>query len=135
MSVPAGTMLQNLQNMSPEDIQQVLGLGEIPDKQSLLMQQLKQANLLRNSDAPEGRYAGHMYVAPNPLEILGHVAQQYEGLKGQRDVDAQSKELMTQQTAGRNRYFQLLQRMLAGQGGVAAPGAAGDTGSPEGGDY
>src|SRR5207302_5159151 len=70
--------------MTAAQIQQILALGEVPEKQALLEEQMKRANALRDSPAPEGRYGPGrlgMYTAPHPLEVIGHLAQQYAGLR------------------------------------------------------
>jgi len=131
MGPPAGQMI-NPNAMSPEDMQ-ILGLGEIPEKQALLLAQLKQANVLRNQPAPEGRTGpGHlgMYTAPHPLEVLGHLATQYLGQKQAQDVNEKTQELLKQQTSGRMLYW--MKKLRGEQGTSGLPGAPGaEEGGPD----
>ena len=73
-------------------------LGTYGDQLELgsMQQQLAEANALRDTLAPEGRNAGRVYVAANPLEHLATGVKRYQGSKegarlkplieGQQDV-------------------------------------------------
>src|SRR5256885_1963674 len=91
MSPMAGQMIDPSQ-MSPEEIQQIMLLGGIPEKQALLMAQMKQADALRDEPAPEGRTGPGrlgMYTAPHPLEVIAHALRQYQGIGHAGYIDTQ----------------------------------------------
>lgn len=78
--------------MTPEEYQLLLELGgqNAEDEQTIKMM-LAQAEQLRSMGAaPEMRRAGNLYVAPNPLEYLGALANQNVARqKQQRATDMQ----------------------------------------------
>jgi len=125
--------------MTDEEMKKVMALGGIPEKQALLLAQLKQANALRNEQAPEGRTGPGkygMYVAPSPFEVLAHVAQQYAGHKESQDIDTQAQKNIEEQTKGRGVYGTALLRLIhqlrnrsPGTAGLPTPPGSEDPGS------
>jgi hypothetical protein len=97
--------MEDLANLSEEDIQQLMELGVIPDQQSSLNDQIQQAQKIRNRGAPQGYDTGRVYVAANPLE---HLAYALQGIKAGRDIDkarSEQQKLLAQQIRGRSNFF------------------------------
>lgn len=109
--------MDDLDNLSEEDLQKLLELGSVPNEQSSLNDQIKQAQMLRNRQAPQGTDTGRVYVASSPLE---HMAYAIQGIKAGRDLKnlrAQQQDLLKQQTQGRLSYMDaLLNRLRIGKG-------------------
>lgn len=109
--------MEDLDNLSEEDLQKLISLGVIPDEQSSLEDQIKQAQMVRNRQGPEGTYTRGMYVAASPLE---HIARAMEGIKAGRDLKdlrSQQQGLLQQQNEGRMSYMvALLGRLRMGRG-------------------
>lgn len=60
---------------------------------SELDRQLQQANALRETGMPEGRQAGRVYTAANPLEFLGAGIKQYAGMRDAKRIEDERKEI------------------------------------------
>lgn len=109
--------MDDLDNLSEEDLQKLIGMGIIPDEQASLEDQIKQAQMVRNRSGPEGTYTRGMYVAASPLE---HIAHAMEGIKAGKDLKnlrAQQQGLLEQQNQGRMSYLEaLLGRLRMGRG-------------------
>lgn len=109
--------MDDLDNLSEEDLQKLLQLGVIPDEQSSLDDQIKQAQMVRNRRAPQGTDTGRVYVAASPLE---HIARVMEGIKAGKDLDklrGDQQSLLQQQVSGRQSYMDaLLGRLRGGSG-------------------
>ena len=95
----------DLENMTPEQIEQLIALGVIPEQQSDLQQQMKMANELRNTKSPEMYGNGRVMVAANPLEHLGVGLQRYAGQRDMKNIQQQQKDLRDQQVAGRSDFM------------------------------
>lgn len=101
MPVPYDPMQAALQQGMPQQ-QGGLGMPPLPDNRmqvdpammaawlgtqgdvmaiDQLEKQLEQANALRNQPMPEGREAGRLYVAANPLEHLGTGLQKFAAMR------------------------------------------------------
>lgn len=94
--------------MSDEELQQLIALGVIPDKQDALSQQMKIAEQLRYHNKPEMRGNGRVQTAANPLEFL---FAGLEGRKAGKELEAlrkQQDELLGKQVAGRTSFFKNL---------------------------
>lgn len=121
--------------MSQDDIHQMLSAGEFSGKQALIAQQMKQAQALRDTAMPEGRRAGGMYIAANPLETAAAAVKQGLGAHMAGALNAQSTGLLTDQTNARQTYFDILRKRALGGGGQPPGMGGGDmTGVPQGGD-
>lgn len=94
--------------MSDEEIQQLIELGIIPDKQSNLSDQLKTAERLRYGNMPQMRQAGNVSVAANPLEFLTSGIQGYRAGKDIEELRKRQEELLQQQVFGRSAFFRAL---------------------------
>lgn len=94
----------------------------------ILEAQMGRANALRDTEAPQGRQAGRVYVAANPLEFIGRGIQQYRGGKEAQRVEEARQEALTKEEKARQagalaeiRAQQRLIDDLRGPGAAAAP--------------
>ncbi len=97
--------MEDFDNLSEEDIQQLMELGILPDQLQGLQTQMESAQKLRDRRAPTGTDTGRVYVAASPLE---HAAYALQGIKAGKDLDklrAEQQALLKKQTAGRGTYF------------------------------
>jgi hypothetical protein len=74
-------------------MQQILAGSTYGDEMDMLGKQRATAEALRYQDSPEGRQAGRVYVAANPLEHLGRGIQQYKAQKQLGEYDKKFGEL------------------------------------------
>jgi hypothetical protein len=97
------------EEVSDEELQQLMALGIIPDQQSNIKEQMAQANALRQNK-PEMRGNGRVMVAANPLEFLGQGIQNYKAGKDLKELKKQQDALLQQQVAGRGAFYKALRR-------------------------
>lgn len=97
-----------MDEMSDEDIQELIALGVIPEEQQALAGQLERANALRDRAmaGPEMRGNSRIQTAANPLEFLVSGLQGYRAGKDAESIQAQQAELLRRQAAGRNKFMQ-----------------------------
>ena len=100
----------NIEDMSQEDIDAILGLGDAEEKGSQLDAQLAQALQLRNKSGPEGRGYGGVYTAANPLELAAYAWQGIRADKDAERIGAEQDALMAEQTAARKKFFEAMIR-------------------------
>lgn len=89
-------------SLPPEEKQQVVqrlsmdyqGQGDVADEQ------LATAQALRGTPTPEGRQAGRVYVAANPLEHINSAYKQHQGRTQEQEALARKKELSDMQGRG-----------------------------------
>jgi hypothetical protein len=107
-----GMEAYGLESMTEEDLQKLVELGVIDENMAENSRQMKLAEELRyGTAAPEGRQAGRVYVASNPLEHIGRGMEQYQAQKKMKELETQRGEMGKQQTAGRQSYWDLLRGM------------------------
>ena len=95
----------DLEGMSPEQIEQLIALGIIPEQQDQLNQQYASADALRNKATPEMRGNGRVMVAANPLEPIGVGMQRYAGQRDAKRIQEQQDALRRQQVQGRTDFL------------------------------
>lgn len=97
-----------MDEMSDEDIQELIDLGIIPEQQQALAGQLERANALRDQSmaGPEMRGNGRVQTAANPLEFLVSGVQGYRAGKEADSLQQQQADLLRRQAAGRNKFMQ-----------------------------
>lgn len=130
--------MEGLEGLSDEQIQQLLALGEAPEKNQMLAAQLKQAMALKSQPLAQGTGYGGVYTAPTALGMLGSMAGKYAGGKQSDAIMGQMNDLMKSQTSGRSQYFKLLMDQLRQGGGgpqagqmVGGPGKSTYFGGPD----
>lgn len=92
------------QELSDDELAQLIQLGVIPEEQAQLLKQQQQAQMLQQKGLPEGRQAGRVYVAPNPLEFVGAVGNAIKAQHQEKDIQGQLDALRKQQVQGRQLY-------------------------------
>jgi hypothetical protein len=100
----------DLENMSEEEIAQLMELGILDDQGNILDKQLAQAQAVRNAPGPEGRDSGRVYTAANPLEHIVNAAQGIKAGREIEDIAKKQEELLAQQTAGRKTFLDALRK-------------------------
>lgn len=100
----------NQDDMSEEDIQKLVAMGVIPDKQAILQRQIAQAQGLRDQPMPEMRGNGRVNVAANPLEFLAKGVQNYKAGKKLEGLEGQEQGLLGEQTMGRKAFIDALRK-------------------------
>lgn len=99
--------MEDFENLTEEDIQQLMELGILPDQLQSLQSQIDTAQALRDREAPRGQRVGPsgVYVAASPLEHLSYALQ---GIKAGKDIDRlrqDQQRILAEQVRGRSRYF------------------------------
>lgn len=97
--------MEDLNNLSEDDIQQLMQLGVAPDQLDMLKTQMESAQKLRDRKAPQGYDTGRVYVAASPLE---HLAYAMQGIKAGKEIDrdrAAQQKILAQQVRGRSTFF------------------------------
>lgn len=74
-------------------------MADFDTRQQLLADQLRRYQSQAQTQAPQGRQAGRVYVAPNPLEYLAAGLRGYGGMKGEQDTQRQIGELQKERQA------------------------------------
>ena len=69
------------------------------DQQQLLAEQLRRYQAQAQTQAPQGRMAGRVYVAPNPLEYLAAGLRGYGGMKGEQQTQQAMTDLQAKRQA------------------------------------
>ena len=69
------------------------------DQQQLLAEQLRRYQAQSQTQAPQGRMAGRVYVAPNPLEYLAAGLRGYGGMKGEQQTQQAMTDLQAKRQA------------------------------------
>lgn len=95
----------DLENMTPEEIEQLVQLGIIPEQMSSMDRQYKQAAALRNTQMPGMEGNGRVMVAASPLAHLAAGVEKYQGHKQMKDIETRQNQLLKDQAAARNLYL------------------------------
>jgi hypothetical protein len=90
-------------------------------KRDLVASQQAQAQALLGTAAPEGRQAGNIYAASNPLETLGQLGSKFVGAKMNRKATADSEALNEKMALGQRAYARELAAAVARQGQEGGP--------------
>lgn len=99
-----------LEDLTEEEIAQLMELGQLPTEQQQLAEQLTQARGLRNREGPQGISSGRVYTAASPIE---HAVRAYEGIKAGKQIDdliKRQQENLLKQTEGRAAFLKALRR-------------------------
>ena len=100
-----------LSSLSPEELEQLLGMGTLDERGTLLEQQLQQAEALRN---PSGQ--GHLTGLGGALGGFSNAVRDVQGAYTQGKLREQQAALLAQKDAGRGLYVDALRRyQTAGQ--------------------
>ena len=74
-------------------------MADFDTQQQLLADQLRRYQAQAQTQAPQGRQVGRVYVAPNPLEYLAAGLRSYGGMKGEQDTQRQIGDLAEKRRA------------------------------------
>ena len=97
------------EEMTDEELEQLMALGIIPDQQSALEKQMAIAQELRHGKGPEMRGGGGGYqTAANPLEFLASGLEKRKAGKEIDDLRARQEAMLQQQVQGRKLFYQNL---------------------------
>ncbi|WFG54196.1 hypothetical protein Mx9_p89 [Myxococcus phage Mx9] len=99
-----------LQQMTPEELEQLIGLGTLDERQSLLDKQMAQAEALMQQGG--GRYSTPLGAA---LGGLAGVGQSVMGTKQQQDAMEQQRAILGQKDVGRGLYTDVIRRQQQAQ--------------------
>jgi len=110
------------QGYTEEQIASILGLAGLSSEEMDMKRQQEEADALRATPGPEGRTAGNIYQAANPMEHIGAGMKQYAGMRQSQDLEARRPEIWDEQMKRRMEY---LRRGAAGAPATpaATPGA------------
>lgn len=82
----------------PMDYELAALLAPYGEQERGLEAQLKHAELLRNTGAPQGRTTGRIFTAPGALENVGALAQkglgEYGNYQGRKEMKGMSEEMI-----------------------------------------
>lgn len=96
-----------LSQMSPEELEQLLGMGTLDERGGMLQQQMAQAEALRQ---PSGRQASTGWGA-----AFGGIADGLRNIQGTQQMDTlrqQQEALLNKKDAGRGKYVDALRRRM-----------------------
>lgn len=99
-----------LEGMTPEQLEQLIQLGVIPEEQAMLAGSLSQARALRNKEGPKGTDMGRVYVAASPLEHAVHAYEGYKAGNDIKDLTKKQQDTLKRQTEGRMAFVDALRR-------------------------
>ena len=74
-------------------------MADFDTQQQLLADQLRRYQAQAQTQAPQGRQAGRVYVAPNPLEYLAAGLRGYGGMKGEQQTQQAMGDLAEKRRA------------------------------------
>jgi hypothetical protein len=105
----------DIEDVTEEELKLLMQLGIIPSQLEQATGELEGLREDMRYDTPEGRQAGKIYVAANPLEHLGeftsNLSAGYERKKTQALID----ELRRKQAQGRETFYNSLSGRSAAQ--------------------
>ena len=94
-----------IQNLSPQEVQQLMELGIIPSKLEQSQSDLLRSQSMQDSPTPQGRAVGNIYRAANPLEHLATALRRFKGLSDERAARQQADKLRADQTSARRAFL------------------------------
>jgi len=86
---------------SPELIGKMAGVGAYPERQALLMEQMRRAQALASTPGAQGLHAGGTFVAASPLEHLGVALNRTLGQIQQGSITGAQRKLIEADQATR----------------------------------
>jgi hypothetical protein len=98
----------NEEDLTDEEIQQLVALGIIPEQMDENARQMQMSEQLRYQAAPEGRDSGRVYTAANPMEHIGSVMEKYNAQKQIGKLGEERSGMLNQQARDRKLYYELL---------------------------
>ena len=101
----------NMEDMTPEEYQAVMGLVGLDDQAGDLTQQLI-LNLRKQQNMPQlqGTQAGRTFVANNPMEHIANMLNSQRFNREERDIQSELRALRKQRQEGVGAYGRALLR-------------------------
>ncbi len=111
----------DIENMTPEMLQQLAALGALGDESSQIDDQYTMAEELRWDEGPQGIETGRGgYVAASPLAHIAETVGNVKAAKDLKQFDERREGIRDEQTEGRALMMQMiLGKVLQEQGGEA----------------
>jgi len=106
-------------DITDDEMQALIRLGIIPEELAENRRQSELAEALRYGEGPEGRQAGRVYVAANPLEHITRGAQRFKAAKDMKQLGTEREGLLQDIRTGRSMFGNLLR----GRGQMSPVGA------------
>lgn len=104
--------------MSPEQIKMMMQAGLAPDKNAMVMEQLRGAQDTMGAPAPQGTTNRGVYQAASPLQHIGDFMGKRNASKKATELEGQYEDNLQSQASGREAmYNALIQQLRGGQGG------------------
>jgi hypothetical protein len=100
--------MDDFDNLTDEEIQQIIAMGGLDDQNALLSGQLERANALRDQalQSPQMRGNNRVQTAANPLEFLASGVTAYKQGKKADAIQQQQLDLLNRQASGRDAFYQ-----------------------------
>lgn len=108
-----------LSQLTPEDIDALVGAGQTDDRMSIQANAMKMAQAMASSPGAQGAHAGDLYVASSPLEHLAVGLDRIQGQRGVSDARAQMSGLIDQKGGALADAWK--RQIAAMQGGAPKP--------------
>jgi hypothetical protein len=105
--------MASFSDLTDEDIDKLVALGEIPDKQSFLQQQLATAQGIRDQPLNTLTQGRRVSTAATPLGMLGQIGTKMIGGYQANQLGNQRQNLLDQQASGRKAYFDMIRRGIS----------------------
>jgi hypothetical protein len=78
--------VDNFGDLDPDQLQRLAEAHGISYKEAATMLRMKRAEALAGTPGAEGRHQGNVFVAANPMEVLGAAGMRALGLRGMREA-------------------------------------------------
>lgn len=125
-------MAGELDDITPEELQALMELGVLPAELQENQRRRILAEERRYGKGSEGRTAGRVFVAANPLEHVRDAIQRYKAGKEMKGLDSGRGDILRGITGGRSVFANLLRGHGMGSP-VGMPGAPVPVAGPAGG--
>lgn len=102
-------------------------MADFDTQQQLLADQLRRYQAQAQTQAPQGRQVGRVYVAPNPLEYLAAGLKAYGGMKGEQQTQQEIGELAKRRNEQMAAALQGFGRQMQGTPAVDVADGPGQT--------
>jgi hypothetical protein len=99
-------------------------MADLDTQQQLLADQLRRYQAQAQTQAPQGRQVGRVYVAPNPLEYLAAGLRGYGGMKGEQQTQQAMTDLQAKRQAAMQEALRGFKQDMEGQPAIPATDVA-----------
>lgn len=96
----------------------------VDNQRQVLADQLRKYQAQAQTQAPEGRMVGRVYVAPNPLEYLAAGLRGYGGMKGEQQTQQAMTDLQAKRQAALQEALRGFKQDMEGQPAIPATDVA-----------